>query len=275
MKPPLDKSPSGGLTPGIISDLTVLPYNDLEGTRRRIRGKKLACIVVEPIMGAGGMVPAERDFLAGLREICDETGALLIFDEVITGFRLGLGGGQACYGVTPDLTVLGKIIGGGLPIGAVGGRRDIMEHMDHEKYQGEEYSFHGGTGAANALTMAAGYATIRVLESEPVYDRINRLGDYARSSLADIFDLYSLNAQVTGTGSLFGIHFTREPISNINVVARGNREQAERFFRHHLNRGNLILTPELQHAAICNAHKDKDIECFVRASEEFARGTET
>lgn len=271
IKPPLDKAPSGGLTPGVINDLLVLPYNDLEETRRKIRGKNLACIEIEPVMGAGGIVPADREFLRGLRELCDETGTLLIFDEVITGFRLGLGGAQSYYGVRPDLTVLGKIIGGGLPVGAVGGRRDVMKHMDHKKYRGEDYSFHGGTGAANSLTIAAGHATIKVLESEPVFDHIDRLGNYMRSNLSGIFDRYKYNAQVTGVGSMLAIHFTREPIKDVNVLTRENKEEAKRFFTHQLDRGNLILNPEVPHTAISYAHTEKEIERFVKESAEFVK----
>ena len=271
VKPPLDKPPSGGLTAGVLTDLIVLPYNDLEETRRVIRKKKLACIIVEPVMGAGGMVPGTQLFLKGLREICDETDILLIFDEVVTGFRLGLGGAQEYYRVTPDLTVLGKIIGGGLPVGAIGGKREIMEHMDHSKYHGEEYSFHGGTGAANALMTAAGHATVKVLEDEPVYDHINELGAYVRSTLADIFRKNHYNAQITGIGSLVGIHFTGESVKDIRVVTRENKEQARRFFRHQLSRGNLILTPDLQHLAISNAHTKLDVENLVSSTEDFVK----
>jgi glutamate-1-semialdehyde 2,1-aminomutase len=271
IKPPLDKAPSGGLTPGVLRDLLVLPYNDLDQTRRKIIEKKLACVEIEPVMGAGGMVPADREFLKGLREICDETGTLLIFDEVITGFRLGIGGAQSYYGVRPDLTVLGKIIGGGLPVGAVGGRYDVLEHMDHNKYRGEDYSFHGGTGSANALTIAAGYATIKVLESNPVYDHIDKLGDYMRSNLSSIFDRYEYEAQVTGVGSMLAIHFTREPVKDVKVLGRENREKAKQFFAHQLSRGNLILNPELPHTGLSYAHTQKEIEQFVKESEEFVK----
>ena len=140
MKPPFEELPSGGLTPGSLADTVVLPFNDLDGVRKRVKGKRLACILVEPVMGAGGMIPAEREFLRGLAEFCQEEDILLIFDEVITGFRLAPGGGQQVYGIRPDLTVLGKIAGGGLPIGAITGRADVMERMDHMKYKGSEYS---------------------------------------------------------------------------------------------------------------------------------------
>ena len=271
IKPPLDKPPSGGLTPGVINDLVILPYNDLEETRRKIRGKNVGCMEIEPVMGAGGIVPADREFLRGLRELCDETGMLLIFDEVITGFRLGLGGAQSYYGVRPDLTVLGKIIGGGLPVGAVGGRRDVMEHMDHKKYRGDDYCFNGGTGSANVLTITAGHETIKVLENEPVYDHIDRLGDHTRSNLSDIFDRYKYNAQVSGVGSMLAIHFTREPIKDVKVLARENKEEAKRFFTQQLDGGNLILSPELPHTGLSYAHTEKDIEQFVKTSEEFVK----
>lgn len=145
VKPPFDRPASGGITYGSQEDTVVVPYNDLAGFRDKVSRKELACVILEPVLGAGGMIPAERDFLQGLRDYCDSTGTLLIFDEVVTGFRLGLGGAQQYFNVKPDVTVLGKVIGGGLPIGAICGRRDIMERMDHTKFSGLDYAYHGGT----------------------------------------------------------------------------------------------------------------------------------
>ncbi len=150
-KPPFEQLPSGGLTDGIVKDTIALPYNDLDGVRKIMSQNELASITVEPVMGSGGMIPADKEFLKGLAEICRERGTLLIFDEVITGFRLSPGGAQKKWGLSPDLTVLGKIPGGGLPMGVVGGRQDIMEHMDHTKYEVPDYSFHGGTYTGNPM----------------------------------------------------------------------------------------------------------------------------
>lgn len=270
VKPPFEILPSGGLAQGALSDTVVLPYNDIEGTRRIIGKRKLASIVVEPVLGVGGMIPADREFLKGLRELCDETGTLLVFDEVITGFRLGLGGGQGYFDVRPDLTVLGKIIGGGLPIGAVTGRRDIMEHMDHTKYSGEDYCFQGGTGAANVLTLAAGEATIRTLMDEPVYGKIDELGQNLRARLSETFSRSSFGAQVTGVGSLFGIHFTKEKsVRDTRHLSEQCKEHAKQMFSHLLNKGILLLSTDLPHGAISYSHSENEIDTLVSGIQDY------
>ncbi len=271
IKPPFDASPSGGLTRGALNDTIVLPYNDLDGTRRIVGKRDLAAVIVEPVQGAGGMIPADREFLKGLRELCDETGALLIFDEVITGFRLGLGGGQAYFNVRPDLTVFGKIVGGGLPIGTIAGRQDIMEHMDHTKYSGEDFCFQGGTGAANILTLVAGEATILTLREEPVYDKIDGLGNRARTELSEIFDRKNYGARITGVGSLFAIHFTKaKQVRDIRHFSEEHKEQSKRMFAFLLGNGALVMVPELLHAAISYSHSDADIEALVSSVERFS-----
>ena len=270
VKPPFEILPSGGLVQGALSDTVVLPYNDIEGTRRTIGKRKLASIVVEPVLGVGGMIPADREFLKGLRELCDETGTLLLFDEVITGFRLGLGGGQGYFNVRPDITVLGKIIGGGLPIGAVSGRRDIMEHMDHTKYSGEDYCFQGGTGAANVLTLAAGEATIQALMDEPVYEKIDGLGQNLRTRLSETFSQSNFDARVTGAGSLFGIHFSKEKcIRDTRHLSGQYKEQAKQMFSYLLNNGILLLSPDLPHGAISYSHSESEIETLVSAIQNY------
>ena len=270
VKPPFEILPSGGLVQGALSDTVVLPYNDIEGTRRTIGKRKLASIVVEPVLGVGGMIPADREFLKGLRELCDETGTLLLFDEVITGFRLGLGGGHGYFNVRPDLTVLGKVIGGGLPIGAVSGRRDIMEHMDHTKYSGEDYCFQGGTGAANVLTLAAGEATIQALMDEPVYEKIDGLGQNLRTRLSETFSQSNFDARVTGAGSLFGIHFSKEKcIRDTRHLSGQYKEQAKQMFSYLLNNGILLLSPDLPHGAISYSHSESEIETLVSAIQNY------
>jgi glutamate-1-semialdehyde 2,1-aminomutase len=269
-KPPFEVLPSGGLTRGALADTIILPFNDLDGTRRIIGKRELACVVVEPVLGAGGMIPADREFLRGLRELCDENGALLVFDEVITGFRLGIGGGQAYFNVQPDVTVFGKIIGGGLPIGAISGRRDIMEHMDHTKYSGDQFCFQGGTGAANILTLIAGEATIQTLQNEPVYEKIDRLGERATTQLSDIFDRLRLDATIMGIGSLFAVHFTKEKlVRNSRHLSEQHRQQSKRLFTFLLNNGILMLVPDNLHAAISYSHSENEIDALVAHVEEF------
>jgi len=272
VKPPFNAPSSGGLDKHAMKDTLTLPYNDLEETRRTIRRRRLACIIVEPVLGGGGMIPAERDFLAGLRELCDENGALLIFDEVITGFRLGMGGGQEYFGVKPDLTVLGKIIGGGLPIGAVGGRRDLMEHMDHTKYSSNEYCFQGGTGAANILTLIAGEATIQTLMHEPVHERVNKLGSRLFSQLNSSIDRSRSHARITGVGSLFGIHLTKQKsVHNIAGWSSEQQERSKRLFRFLLKNEILLLAIDLPHGAVSYAHSEDEVDTFASRVEEYLK----
>jgi glutamate-1-semialdehyde 2,1-aminomutase len=272
IKPPFEALPSGGLTQGTLSDTVVLPFNDIDGTRRIIGKRKLASIVVEPVLGSGGMIPADREFLKALRELCDETGTLLVFDEVITGFRLGLGGGQGYFNVKPDLTVFGKIIGGGLPIGAVSGRADIMGHMDHTKYSGDDYCFQGGTGAANILTLAAGEAAIQTLRDEPVYGKVDRLGQELRRRLSEVFDRPGLTARVTGVGSLFGIHFTKQKtVRDTRHLDQQHKEQARKLHTFLLNNGILLLAADLQHGAISYLHSEEEIDTLVSRVQDFAQ----
>ena len=273
MRPPFEKPLSGGITKASQQDTIVVPYNNLDGFLKLVKREKLACIILEPVLGAGGMIPAEKEFLTGLREYCDDTGAQLIFDEVITGFRLGLSGAQGYFAVKPDITVMGKIIGGGFPIGAVCGLREVMERMDHTKYSGPDYAYHGGTFAANAITLAAGLATINILEHSPVYEHVDRLGSEARDSLNSIFEQNAFPAQATGIGSLTAIHTAgKNPIKDARSYAECDHELSMKLFRHLLENGILMLIPEMLHAAISYAHTDDDIRDLTSTVEKFVKG---
>jgi glutamate-1-semialdehyde 2,1-aminomutase len=273
MRPPLDQPLSGGITQASQKDTILVPYNDLDGYLKCVDKEKLACVILEPVMGAGGMIPAEKEFLKGLREYCDNTGTLLIFDEVITGFRLGLAGAQGYFGVTPDVTVMGKVIGGGLPIGAVCGRSDVMERMDHTKYSGLDYAYHGGTFAGNAITLAAGLATINVLEHSPVYEHIDRLGQQTRDALNTIFEQHAFPARATGVGSLFAIHLLgRASIKDAKSFAESDHELSRRLFSHLLDNEILMFRPEMLHGAISHAHSDTNIRDLANTLEKFVKG---
>jgi glutamate-1-semialdehyde 2,1-aminomutase len=272
VRPPFDEPPSGGITKGSQEDTIVVPYNDLPGFLERVGTQELACVILEPVLGAGGMIPAEGGFLKGLREYCDSTDTLLIFDEVITGFRLGLGGAQHYFRVKPDITVLGKIIGGGLPIGAVTGRRDLMERMDHTKFSGLEYAYHGGTFAGNAITLAAGLATIDVLEHAPVYQHIEKLTQRLMKQLNRIFDENDFEAQTTGIGSLFAIHTTRtRPLKDAQCQALANHELSRNIFNYMLQNNILMLLPDILHGAISYAHTGDDIDQLVSVTEQYVK----
>ena len=269
---PVDKPSSLGITENTARDTVLLPYNNLEETERRVKGRNLACIVVEPVMGAGGFIPAQREFLKGLRELCDREGIVLIFDEVITGFRLSPGGAQQLYGVIPDITVLGKAVGGGpFPAGAFGGREDIMELIDLRKHPHPyERVFHGGTYSGNPLTMRAGYTLLTELAKGEVYRHINRLGDRMRGRLEEMADGHPLH--ITGIGSLVCLHFTKEKPYDIHTANRTkNVEMAKEYFRHLLSKGFIYVPPHVPHLFISASHTEETIEQICDVTEEFIR----
>jgi glutamate-1-semialdehyde 2,1-aminomutase len=198
-------APSGVGIPEAVRELVLdLPFNDADEAERRLEPHKdrVAAVIVEPILGSGGVIPAERTFLRRLRELTTAWGMLLIFDEVIS-FRVGPGGAQAEYRIRPDLTTLGKIIGGGFPVAAVGGRADVMAVLDQRR--DADYVAHGGTYNGNPVGTAAGVATLERLTPD-VYERLNGLGDRVRVGLEDLFERKGVPAHVTGVGSLFNIH---------------------------------------------------------------------
>ena len=279
VQPPYEAPGSLGILEESLKYTILLPFNDLEGVEKRLRGLDLAAIIVEPVLGAGGAIPAEPEFLRGLREICDMLGALLIFDEVITGFRLSPGGAQGVYGVRPDLTIFGKILGGGIfPAGGFGGRAEIMELLDQVKYpRPHERAFQGGTYAANPLTTRAGYTLLKELEERPeIYQRLDQLGEYARKGLEDAFSRHGLVAHVTGLSSMIGIHFTRERPRDARMAQQmRNVEMAKRFFRHALENGIIYLTPEAPHLFISAAHTREDLDNLISVAEDFARRNAT
>jgi len=271
VKPPLHENQSAGLPPWIEEEALLLPFNDLEGTENLLRreGRQVAAVYVEPVQGAGGAVPAERDFLRGLRELCDEVGALLVFDEVMTGFRLGYSGGQGFYGVTPDMTILGKIIGGGFPIGAFGSRREIMEKLDPRGKKPRDTSFHGGTFTGNPVSCVAGTATLDVLRNGSVYEHINALGAEVRKRLQDAFDSVGLDAHVTGEGSLFQTHFTERPVRSAQDALSADRALLIDYHTYLIRRGILFLPTHA--GALAAVHTLEDVKQLVYTSEDFAR----
>ncbi len=272
MKPPFDKLPSGGITKGSQEDTIVVPFNDFHGFEDRVKHEKLAAVVLEPVLFAGGCIPADVEFIKSLREYCDDNDTLLVFDEIITAFRLGLAGAQGYYNVKPDVTVLGKIIGGGLPIGAICGRRDVMERMDHTKHSGPEYAYHGNTFSGNAITLAAGLATINELEYSPVYEHIDKLGSMAREDMNRIFEETGFPAQALGLGSMFCIHMTnKKPLKNIGSFTHYDHAQYKKMFNFLLEQGIIILLPEIMHGGISYAHTEKDIKHLTNTVREYVK----
>lgn len=270
---PYGRSESAGLNPKTIEDTYAVPYNDLEATEEQAKKHDLACIILEPVMGAAGFLTPEPGYLEGLREICDENDALLIFDEVITGFRLGMGGAQEYYGVTPDLTIMGKVIGGGFPVGAFCGPEDIMERIDHVKYPDpEERSAHGGTFTGNPISMVAGSATVDALSDGSIHKHIDRLGEKMRSGLVDIMERKQVPVSVTGVGSTFGVHFQKNAPRNAGDTSKNNIPATKAYFQHMLESGIIYLSPTVSHSWISSSHTDEDIGRYLASTEEYIRG---
>jgi glutamate-1-semialdehyde 2,1-aminomutase len=245
----LVKAGSGGATFGIpdsrgvpaaLASLTLtLPFNDLGAVRElfRARGVEIAALIVEPVAGNMGVVPPAPGFLAGLREITAAHGSLLIFDEVITGFRVAYGGAQELYGVRPDLTCLGKIIGGGLPVGAFGGRRDIMKHYDPH----EPGAFaHAGTFNNNVITHAAGATAMTQIYTPEVAEAFNGTGDAMRGALNGVIDKHGLPMTVTGLGTAMKIHTCTGPICNEHDADRGSVTKDKLIYYDMLARGQRM-----------------------------------
>jgi len=266
---PFNAPESGGLTAGALQDTLLLPFNDLEGVEEKLKHEKVASIVIEPVLGAGGGIPAEKEFLKGLREFCDEKEILLIFDEVITGFRLAPGGAQENYGVAPDITVFGKILGGGFPVGAFCGSRKIMQRLDAHVYKPPRYSFHGGTFTANPITMTAGLATLRILEDGRLINKLNTLGDRMREKLREIFETNGVNVQVTGTGSIFNVHFTKEKLKDARGVSRADKKRLIDYNLHLITNGVFFLPTHT--GALSTAHSEADMEKMLSETEEYAK----
>jgi glutamate-1-semialdehyde 2,1-aminomutase len=269
VKYPFNIPESAGLTTGALQDTIVLPFNDLEGVRETLKNKEVASITIEPVLGAGGGIPAEKEFLKGLRELCNEKGILLIFDEVITGFRLAPGGGQQYYGVTPDMTVFGKILGGGFPIGAFCGRRDIMERIDTLAYRRPHYSFHGGTFAANPISMTAALATLKILEDGQLINELNNVGGKIREKLEEIFEAYGVDAQITGAGSLFNTHFTKREVKDARAASKADKKKQVDYHLSLIANGVFFLPTHT--GALSTAHSETDIEKLLLETENYAK----
>ena len=251
---------SAGLAEGTLEQAVIIPYNDVEvaGAILEAHRDELAAIIVEPVMGSVGMLPAEPEYLRMLRDFADSSGALLIFDEVIS-FRVAPGGSQEYFGVTPDLTSLGKIIGGGFPVGAFGGRSDIMSL--YSPINGPVVA-HAGTFNANPVTMVAGAATMTELTPN-VYRRLAELTEMLRQGVRTVCSELEQPVLVTGIGSLFGIHFTEHPIRNYRDIAASDKSLAERMFMGMLNEG-FLLAPNLV-GALSMALGEMEVDAFVRA----------
>lgn len=274
----LVKAGSGALTmgvptsPGVPDDTAqstiVAGYNDLAGVENifREQGEEIAAVIVEPVAGNMGLVLPAPGFLEGLRELTTRYGSLLIFDEVITGFRLTYGGAQNLFGVLPDLTCLGKIIGGGLPVGAYGGKREIMEMMAPA---GSVYQ--AGTLSGNPLAMAAGIATLRVLARPGVYDELERISALLAAGIADAAQCAGAPVSFNRIGSMLCTFFSPEPVVDFRTALQSDTERYAEFFHRLLAEGIYIAPAQFEAMFVSTAHIESDIEYTVEAFERAFR----
>ena len=247
-----------------------MPYNDLAAVRELFEreGEAFAAVILEPVAGNMGCVPPAEGYLEGLREITREHGSLLIFDEVMTGFRLARGGAQERFGVTPDLTCLGKIIGGGLPVGAYGGRREIMEQIAPS---GPVYQ--AGTLSGNPLAMAAGLATLRAAGEPGFYERLEELGARWRSGMAEAASTGNHPFTINQVGSMVSIFFTEGPVTDFASAALSDTGEFKDFFWHMLSCGVYLAPSQYEAGFLSAAHSEEDLEkTFEAARGWFAGG---
>jgi glutamate-1-semialdehyde 2,1-aminomutase len=250
---------SPGVPPATTKDTIVCKYNDVDGVASTVAeyGEGLAAIIVEPVAGNMGVVPPEPGFLEVLRRLCDASGALLVFDEVITGFRIARGGAQELFGVLPDLTILGKIVGGGLPLAAFGGRAEIMDRLAPG---GDVYQ--AGTLSGNPLATAAGLAVLRRLRDPSVYEQLEQRGARLESGLAPY-------GRVQRVGAMATLFMTDEPVRNFDDAQRSDTDLYGALFRHLLERGIYIAPSQFEAMFVSLAHGDEEIDRTIQAVADF------
>jgi glutamate-1-semialdehyde 2,1-aminomutase len=282
----LNQIESAGLSPGIDSSILVTRFNDIDDLREifRTHGDRIACFILEPFIGAGGFLFAEREYLAEARKLTKQFDSLLIFDEVISGFRFHPGGIQTLFGIEPDMTVMGKVIGGGMPVSAVAGKEEILELCSPGGLPGEKVKFEGGTFSAHPASMLAGITYIKYLveHAAEIYPRIGKFGEKVRKALIEIFSTYGFNITCTGDGdmvaphsSVVGVHFLKKDQEKITSPEQVwnpelcDIELRERIFKlAMLNEGFFTFHG---FGGISYAHNEEEIKASLEAVERIAR----
>ncbi len=260
-------------SPGIPQDYArntiTLPFNDLDAVTDvcNHKGSEIACIIVEPVAGNMGVVPPKPGYLQGLREITKKHGILLIFDEVMTGFRVAYGGAQTLYGVTPDLTTLGKIMGGGFPVGAFGGRAEIMDSLAPV---GPIYQ--AGTLSGNPVAMAAGIATLEKLKEKDTYKTLEKLSKNLGEGLERSAREAGVPTYHTRVGSMLCTFFTDKPVTDYATAKKSDTGRYAAYFRGMLERGIYLAPSQFEAAFVSIAHGEKEIEATIKASSEVMKG---
>ncbi len=259
---------SPGVPKATVADTLLADFNNLDSVARLFEQnpQDIAAVIVEPVAGNMGMVPPQPDFLPGLRRLTADYGALLIFDVVMTGFRVHPGGAQTLYNIQPDITTLGKVIGGGLPVGAYGGRREIMEMVAPA---GPMYQ--AGTLSGNPLAMTAGIATLRLLQDEAVWQHFEQVGGQLVSGLQEAAVAAGVPLQVQRLGSMFGMFFSAEPVVDWETASAADSGRFATFFRHMLEQGVYLAPSQYESGFLSSEHRAQEIErTLVAAERAFA-----
>ena len=256
---------SAGVPAGFARETIVLPFNNLGAVQEAFDtyGDDIAGIILEPYPANVGLIFPKDGYLQGLRDLCSKNGSVLIFDEVMTGFRVSAGGVQTKEGITPDLTTLGKIIGGGLPVGALGGKAEIMDHLAPE---GPVYQ--AGTLSGNPLAMAAGIASLKLLKDGSAYERLDRLGKQVQQAIQSAINETGIPAQIHQVGSMFCLYFTDTPVENLEDASNTDTERFNSYFHKCLDLGVYIPPSKYEGNFISTAHENAAIET---ACEVFAK----
>jgi len=261
---------SPGVTKGNAADTLIAEYNNIDSVKKLIQenktsgGNQIAAVIVEPVAGNMGTVLPEKNFLKELRDICSEEKIVLIFDEVMTGFRLSIGGAQQIYDVKPDMTTFGKIIGGGLPVGAYGGKKEIMEMISPS---GPIYQ--AGTLSGNPIAMSAGYAALSYIKNHPeIYEQLEQNSAYLENGIKEAIKLSGRNFQLNRIGSMMTLFFTEEPVTDYKTAVKSDTKLYGRYFHEMLNRGIYLPPAQFEAMFVSTAHSKEDLDKTIAANFE-------
>ena len=256
---------SNGITEGVVKDTITLPFGDFEKLKETLESEKdIACVIIEPIPANMGLIETKKEYLEKIREITKKEKVVLIFDEVISGFRISLGGAQEVFGITPDLTVLGKIIGGGYPVGGFGGKKEIMDLISPV---GNVY--HAGTLSGNPISVAAGIETISILKKNTeIYENINTKTENLINQINELIKKYSIPASVNHFGSLFTIFFSKEKVDTLEKAISSNDEFYSIYFDTMLENGIIVPPSKYEAHFISYVHNNEDMEKFLTGTEK-------
>ena len=256
---------SNGITEGVVKDTITLPFGDFEKLKETLESEKdIACVIIEPIPANMGLIETKKEYLEKIREITEKEKIVLIFDEVISGFRISLGGAQEVFGITPDLTVLGKIIGGGYPVGGFGGKKEIMDLISPV---GNVY--HAGTLSGNPISVAAGIETISILKKNTeIYENINTKTENLVNQINELIKKYSIPASVNHFGSLFTIFFSKEKVDTLEKAISSNDEFYSIYFDTMLENGIIVPPSKYEAHFISYVHNNEDMEKFLTGVEK-------